>query len=221
MARKIMLVEGTDDEHVIKHICGSYRIAHLDEVKPQGGSDNLLRSLPAQIDVLDDDGDVLGIVIDADDSPEARWQSLRNIFTQAGYPNVPSQPDPDGTILESPEGTVLPRAGVWIMPDNRTPGILEDFLRFLVPDRQSALFAHAERSVATVPERRFSENDTPKAVIHTWLAWQEEPGKPYGTAITAEFMDSRLPQAQSLADWLERLFFFLFRNSHKSMFGKR
>ena len=207
MARKIMLVEGTDDEHVIKHICGSYEDLRLDEVKPQGGADELLKAIPNQLRRLYDDGDVVGIVIDAGDSPEARWQSLRNIFDQAGYPNVPRQPDPNGTILESPEGTVLPRAGVWIMPDNRTPGILEDFLRFLVPDRQSALFAHAERSVATVPERRFAENDTLKAVIHTWLAWQAEPGKPYGTAITAKFMDSRLPQARPVADWIERLFY--------------
>ena len=207
MARKIMLVEGTDDEHVIKHICGSYRISHLDEVSPQGGAAELIESIPNQLRDLHDNGDALGIVIDADDSPSARWQSLRDIFAQAGYPNVPRQPDQNGTILESPSGTVLPRAGVWIMPDNRTPGILEDFLRFLVPDRQSALFAHAERSVATVPERLFTENDTPKAVIHTWLAWQEEPGKPYGTAIAAQFMDSQLPEAQLLASWIERLFY--------------
>ena len=145
-------------------------------------------------------------MIDADDSPDARWQSLRDIFANAGYPNVPQRPDPDGTILDSPEETFLPRAGVWIMPDNKSPGILEDFLRFLIPNQPNPLFAHAERSVATVPERRFTENDTPKALIHTWLAWQDEPGKPYGTAITAKFLDSRLPEAQALAGWLGRLF---------------
>ena len=34
--RKILLVEGTDDEHVLKHICGNHGIPHLDEVKPCG-----------------------------------------------------------------------------------------------------------------------------------------------------------------------------------------
>ena len=34
--RKILLVEGPDDEHVLKHICGNRGIAHLDEVKPHG-----------------------------------------------------------------------------------------------------------------------------------------------------------------------------------------
>jgi len=207
MARRILLVEGTDDEHVIKHICGIYEISRLDEVRPLGGSDNLLRALPRQLARMEDAGDALGVVTDADDSPDARWQSLRGIFAQAGYPNVPRRPDPDGTILESPDEVLLPRAGVWIMPDNKTPGILEDFLRFLIPNQPNPLFAHAERSVATVPERRFSENDAPKALIHTWLAWQDEPGKPYGTAITARFLDSRLPEAQALAGWLGRLFY--------------
>ena len=206
MAHKILMVEGTDDEHVLKHICGNYGIPRLDEVEAHEGVDHLLESIPVQFNLNDEEGDVVGIVIDADSDLNARWQSLRDIFARAGYPNVPNQPDPNGTILEAPSGTLLPKAGVWLMPDNKTPGILEDFLRFLVPDRQSALFAHAERSVATVPERRFSQNDTPKAVIHTWLAWQEEPGRPYGTAITARFLDSQLPQARPLADWLGRLF---------------
>ena len=207
MARRILLVEGTDDEHVIKHICDSHDIDHLDEVRPKGGVAELLQDIPAQLNRMEDAGDVLGVVIDADDSPDARWQSLRDIFVNAGYPNVPRRPDPDGTILESPEEALLPRAGVWIMPDNRSPGILEDFLRFLIPNQPNPLFAHAERSVATVPERRFGENDAPKALIHTWLAWQDEPGKPYGTAITAKFLDSRLPEAQALAGWLGRLFY--------------
>ena len=207
MARKILMVEGTNDEHVLKHICGTHKIPRLDKVKPHGGADCLLDAIPVQVNLSKEEGDVVGIVIDADADLGARWQSIRDILTKAGYPNVPRRPDPGGTILESPTGTSLPRAGVWIMPDNKTPGILEDFLRFLVPERQSALFAHAERSVATVPERRFIENDTLKAVIHTWLAWQKDPGKPYGTAITAKFMDSRLPQAQALAGWLRRLFY--------------
>ena len=30
---KILLVEGTDDEHVLKHICGNRDIPYLDEEK--------------------------------------------------------------------------------------------------------------------------------------------------------------------------------------------
>ena len=34
--RKILLVEGKDDEHVLKHICGNRGIPELDSVEPIG-----------------------------------------------------------------------------------------------------------------------------------------------------------------------------------------
>ena len=94
------------------------------------------------------------------------------------------------------------------MPDNQTKGILEDFLRFLVPPG-SGLFSHVESSVASIPdeERRFSQLAQPKAIIHTWLAWQADPGKPLGTAITAKFLDPHVAQVDVLVAWLKELFF--------------
>ena len=78
------------------------------------------------------EGDVVGVVVDADERIDARWRSVHDIFVTAGYENVPEVPFPDGTILEAPGSTLLPHAGVWLMPDNRTNGILEDFHSFLV-----------------------------------------------------------------------------------------
>jgi hypothetical protein len=204
---KILLVEGPDDEHVLKHICGNRGIAHLDEVKPHGSVDTLLESIPVRLKASDD-GDIVGVVIDADTDAGARWQSLRDRLIKVGYQDVPTDPTPDGTILDPPAQTPLPRVGIWIMPDNRTNGILEDFLRFLVP-QGGVLFNHVQSSVTTIPEaaRRFSPLAEPKAIIHTWLAWQEEPGKPLGTAITARFLDPSVPQVDVLVSWLKRLFF--------------
>ena len=94
------------------------------------------------------------------------------------------------------------------MPDNQQKGILEDFLRFLVPDG-SLLFEQVKTSVASIPvaEVRFTKLAEPKALIHTWLAWQEEPGKPMGTAITARYLDANVVQVDALVSWLNRLFF--------------
>ncbi len=205
---KILLVEGTDDEHVLKHICGNRGIPHLDEVEKYGGIEKLLESLGVRLSLLNGEGDVIGIVIDADTDISARWQSIRERITNIGYQNVPDQPDPDGTILDSPAGTYLPRLGVWIMPNNQTSGILEDFLHSLVP-QPNILFDHARDSVAAIPEgeRRFKQLDEPKAVIHTWLAWQKNPGLPFGKAITASFLDPNVREVDVLAAWLKRLFF--------------
>ena len=206
--RKILLVEGTDDEHVLKHICGNRGIPELDEVEKYGGIEKLIESLGVRLSLLNGEGDVVGIVVDADTEISDRWKSIRNRITDIGYQNVPDQPDSDGTILNPPSGTLLPRLGVWIMPNNQTSGILEDFLRFLVP-QPNILFDHARDSVAAIPEgeRRFKQLYEPKAVIHTWLAWQEEPGRPFGTAITSNFLNPDVPEVDVLAAWLKRLFF--------------
>ncbi|HEO70462.1 MAG TPA: hypothetical protein ENN80_04310 [Candidatus Hydrogenedentes bacterium] len=127
---------------------------------------------------------------------------------EAGYADAPSSPVPEGVVVAPPPGTLLPRVGIWIMPDNHAEGILEDFLRFLVPEG-SRLLEHVESSVASIPEGEclFPKQATPKAIIHTWLAWQEEPGKPLGTAITARYLDPEVEQVDVLVGWLKRIFY--------------
>src|SRR5437867_3604109 len=142
--KKILLVEGSDDEHVLKHICGERGVGKLDEVKPQGDVLRLLENFPVRL--KESDVEALGVVIDTDTELAARWQSLRDRLTKAGYQNVPANPAPAGTILAPPSEGLLPRVGVWIMPDNQTRGILEDFLHFLVPSG-SKLFGHVKSSV--------------------------------------------------------------------------
>jgi len=205
--KKILLVEGIDDEHVLKHVCGNRGLPKFDKIIPHGGVDNLLESFPVRLKASED-GDVVGVVIDADTQIASRWESLRDRLVLVGYENVPANPTPGGTILPPPAGTMLPRVGVWIMPDNQANGILEDFLRFLVPTG-SQLFALVETSVASIPadEMRFSVLARPKALIHTWLAWQQEPGKPLGTAITARYLDPGVAQVDVLISWLNRLYF--------------
>jgi len=70
------------------------------------------------------------------------------------------------------------------------------------------LFKHVTKSVAGIPksERLFHESAESKAVIHTWLAWQEKPGRPLGTAITARYLDPNVPQVDVLVSWLKKLF---------------
>jgi hypothetical protein len=171
------------------------------------GVENLLESFPVRLKASQE-GDILGVVLDADTNLAGRWQSLRNHLRAAGYTNVPDAPDPAGTVCEPPQDTLLPRAGIWLMPDNRTTGMLEDFLRLLVPHaKESALFRHAETSIAAIPGTPpFIPAHRSKALMHTWLAWQEEPGKPFGTAITAKYLDPNAPQADVFIGWLERLF---------------
>ena len=177
--KRILLVEGPDDEHVFKALFGQRGMEKLDEIKPQGNVEQLLENFPVRL--KESDIAVLGVVLDADTNLAARWDALRHRLKAAGFMVVPDHPSATGTILEPPADSLLPRFGVWIMPNNQTAGILEDFLRFLVPVG-NRLFNHAQESVAGIPneDRRFGPLAEPKVLIHTWLAWQAEPGRPLG-----------------------------------------
>jgi hypothetical protein len=69
----------------------------------------------------------------------------------------------------------------------------------------------AETTVANLPLLPYPDDEgkanwEAKARLHTWLAWQEEPGKPIGQAITKRFLDPEATEAQAFLDWLRRLF---------------
>ncbi len=207
MGRKLMLVEGKDDVHVLMHICGNRTCLKLDEIKSHEGVDDLIGNLTEELRAAVYEGDIVGVIVDADTDMECRWRELQNKIATAGYHDVPSKPIVGGTIVDPPPDTLLPRLGVWVMPNNQAAGILEDFLQFLVRDRD-ALYSHASNSVSTIPKgfQRFNDLHQPKALIHTWLAWQETPGLPYGTAITAKFLDPNVPEVDDLVNWLNRLY---------------
>ena len=52
----------------------------------------------------------------------------------------------------------------------------------------------------------FSESDTIKAVIHAWLAWQQEPGKPYRLAMRAKYFRHDAAIAARFVDWFKALY---------------
>ncbi len=204
--KRVLMVEGADDEHVVKRICAKRQLGLIDKIRDCKGKDPLLDNIAVQL--KESDIFALGILLDADTDLHSRWQAVTDRLRLAGYANAPEFPAPDGTVISAPPNTLLPRVGIWLMPDNQTNGILENFLRFLVPENDP-LFAHVETSLDSIPpgQCRFNELKQPKAKIHTWLAWQEEPGKPFGLAIMARYLDPNLRSADNFASWLKRTFF--------------
>lgn len=215
-ARNILLVEGSDDAHVMRSLFGYYHIPcvhrgrpeydqappSLIEIRDYEGIDKLLEAFGVELKRSGDRR--LGVVIDADIDLAARWASLRNRLLQAGYTSVPEVPQPDGTVIVQDEKFPV---GLWLMPNNLLPGMLEDFASLLVrPD--DLLWPIAERILQEVmaTERRFPEVHRSKARIHTWLAWQIKPGKPLGVAITAHYLDPAASQAQQFISWVRCLF---------------
>ena len=206
--KRILLVEGMDDKHVALHISESRGI-DLSEVEIDlcGGIERLLDRF--RVEIKNTKVGTIGVIVDADDDLMSRWESIRDRLCQAGYPSVPRRPLASGTIISVPDGgAILPTIGVWIMPDNGTGGMLEDFLALLVPSYpDNKLFKHAEHSVSDIPNDSilFSTSARSKAIIYTWLAWQRNPGRPFGVAIKKRFFDSNAPKADEFAEWMKEL----------------
>lgn len=202
-----LLVEGKNDQHVVWALCERHRIAETFTVElpddEEGGIDGLIASIPVRLKISR--LRALGIIIDADQNLQGHWDSVCRHLTQAGYQNLPPQPEIDGFITTPAD---KPRVGVWLMPNNQLPGMLENFVAHLIPD-DDPLASKAEAILQEIERddlNRYAILHHPKAYIHTWLAWQEMPGRPMGQAIMAHVLMHDSPLAITFVTWLNRLF---------------
>jgi len=206
MPNAYLLVEGKNDQHVIWALCQQHQLPETFSVeipRSREGIEGLLDVLPVRLSARG--LKALGVVVDADQDLLARWQALKDRLTARGHVDIPATPPASGWVSSQPE---LPRVGVWLMPDNQLPGMLEDFVRYLIPP-DDALRPKAEAVLLEIEQaglNRYKPVHRPKALIHSWLAWQENPGMPMGQAITAQVLHHNSPTANSFISWLKRLF---------------
>ena len=201
--KRVLRIEGPDDHGVmvaLLHYLGFSR--NEVEAKVSGGINELLKHVP--VDLKESELGRFGIVVDADSDARARWDALRGVLAKSGYAKLPKTPAKSGTILSE---VGLPTVGIWVMPDNATPGAVAHFARQLVP-AGDVLLPHAETTIQQVItlDRRFGPTHELKATIHTWLAWQSDPGRPMGQAITKRFLEPTSPAANAICSWLRTLF---------------
>lgn len=212
--KNYLLVEGNDDKQVFRHLLNYYQISGWDgigvlknrdeyfEIKDFGGIDELLKSL--KVFLKKSDSGRYGVVVDADTDLENTWKRLQGILAASNYERVPDLPHSDGTIIMQ-EG--LPTVGIWLMPNNKLPGMMQDFISFLRPS-EDVFWPMAEEVVVKVIEKgcHFRPSYKSKACLHTWLAWQEEPGKPMGQAITKRYVNADAIHAKQLISWFRKVF---------------
>jgi hypothetical protein len=199
---KALLVEGNDDKHVIWCLLEYHAFPETFEVLVKDGIDNILKLLPVQLKASG--LEALGVVVDADLNMGGRWASIKHILEHSGYQTVPNLPSAGGTVISQAE---MPRVGIWLMPNNSLPGMLEDFVACLVPEDDPILpTAKAAVIEAMKVPAPFTEVHKSKAEIHTWLAWQDDPGTPMGLAITKRYLDPTAASAVQFIKWLKGLF---------------
>lgn len=201
--RYVLLVEGNDDEHVVHHIADRLDATLNFRILRKGGIVPLLAAIERDLRVPE--REAVGILVDANDDTGARWQAVTDRIRRAGLDiEPPASPDPEGTII--PDGPRRPRVGIWLMPDNQSPGELEDFVAAMIPNGDP-VWPRARDYIDGIPEadRRFAEGKTERAKVHAWLAARGDPRR-MGAAIGAGDLATGVPPCQAFADWLRRLF---------------
>lgn len=210
MADAILLVEGKNDQHVVWALCQQHNLPQTftversdQENQTNSGVEQLLTSIPVRLKAAR--LRTLGIVLDADTSVLTRWQAVCGRLAQAGYSDLPDSPALEGSIIMQ---TDKPKVGVWLMPDNQVPGMVESFVANLIT--QGDPLVGKVRTILDEIEseklHRYPSVHRPKAFIHTWLAWQQTPGQPMGQAITAKVLQHDRELANRFVNWLQQLF---------------
>ncbi len=207
---KILLVEGEEDRRIIPELIEANGVQWIMEkqpivfIKPCNGYDNLVN--PDLIGTyLQASGLLaLGMIIDADENPQERWQSIRNASLKT-IPDLPDTLPAEGLIHTTSEGI---RFGIWMMPDNQMRGMLETFIAYMIPTETTELWQFAQAVTREAQEKgaAFKTTHADKAQIYTWLAWQNPPGRQLHQAIKQKILAPQHPEAQKFVTWFKTLY---------------
>ncbi|NOS89774.1 MAG: hypothetical protein HOP34_14765 [Methylococcaceae bacterium] len=201
---KVLLTEGINDCHVISALCKHYKIPETFGLYECGSDELALKRLTALL-ATPEQIETIGIVIDADNPALiAKWQAVKDRLQKSGITAIQDAPGLTGTIIPSTNG--LPKVGVWLMPNNQIDGMLEDFCSQLAHPIGVGFAEKCVNEAKANDVTTFIDAHKTKAVIHTFLAWQHEPGMPLGQAITTRTLNPDNALAKIFADWLTQLF---------------
>lgn len=145
----------------------------------------------------------IGVIVDANGDPAARWRAVHARLSEID-PAVPDE-RPTGGLIHAPAGKL--RLGAWLMPDNVATGMLETMLLALRADA-AALHAHARAAIDDArnlgaPVRAAHQA---KAELHTWLAWQDPPGRQLHDAVRARLLVPAPEVTAPFVAWFRALF---------------
>jgi hypothetical protein len=213
----LLLVEGVNDCHaVIQLIWLVYQSDPVFGLHECGSDDKVLQSLASRVVSTRPKQKILGLILDSDIEgvhPEqviqSRMDQLRAVVgTHYQLPKL----FPDGGLIvdpisSRPDADRLPKLGVWLMPDNKAYGMFEDLLMKSLSDDIASYTAAVVRKSKVDGVGRFRDSHLSKAVIRTYMAWQDPPDVQYlGLAIKRGTFQRIEAECKPFLAWLEQLF---------------
>ncbi|GAB4525297.1 MAG: hypothetical protein Tsb0020_43320 [Haliangiales bacterium] len=182
---------------------GETRREWIVEIKAYDGVQALLRREVIETELQQRGLERLGIIVDANSEPDARWQALRNACIRQ-FPRLPEAVPEYGVVVANDERQTI---GLWMMPGPR-PGMLETYLAKFIPDQQGTLYDYAREVVATASQRgaSFKPDHRDKAELYTWLAWQDPPGRQLHDALIQKILRPNAQLAEPFVSWFRQLY---------------
>lgn len=188
-------MEGVDDKHVVAHLCKQANLTQNFVIEEKEGINNLIKSLPVEMAVAS--RKALGVIVDANNKLLGRWQAIGSQLQHRGV-RLPDTPVAGGLVMDSE-----PKFGVWLMPDNSSPGQIEDFISAMIP-ADDPVWSQAQSFVNNLPDQHRPE-PVIKAMVHSWLAVRAGASK-MGSAIGSGYLNTSNPLTLLFLDWLGRLY---------------
>lgn len=191
----IAIFEDEDDKHLVGQI--GLHLGIRMEKPPITLKGNDGKTLRKTIQIQSKtDHDRLVLVLDADHEPDGgparRWKDVLSALRETGFAIPEDISTDNGMICDLDDKR---RVAVWLFPDCKSPGALEEFIMQSLIPTEDPLLRTARDVVHDLEERRFPSKYDRKAEVRTWLAWQKRPGLPPGRAIAEKVLvpdESRL-----------------------------
>jgi hypothetical protein len=212
----LLLVEGDNERFTIPELVEANgfnwvigKDKYLVYIDDYGGGDTkIVKSAVISTELNVAGRKALGLIVDADNDCGKRWQSIRNACIKI-IPDLPQDLPETGLIHNAFTKSGKPvKFGVWIMPDNKTRGMLETFLAYLVPNESATLWQYTKQTVIEAKDNgaNYKQTHLDKANIYTWLAWQNPPGRQLHNAVMEKILNPHHPKARVFIKWFRDLY---------------
>lgn len=203
--RKLLLVEGKDEENFFKIFLRKHNINEV-QIIEIGGKDQLnhesltvLKNTPGFDELIS-----LAIVQDADKNADTRFQSIRNYLRGSNL----NAPDKVSTFTS--QGQNL-RIGIFIIPDGKNKGMLESLcLSTVIKDNETMTrcfneFTDCLKQISDLNNGLPKPKNIHKAYLRAFLSAMEEDTPSLGIATQKGYWNLNSDRLAPLLNFLKKL----------------
>ena len=195
--KKLLVVEGNDEKIFFEELFKHMAKENITDILDVGGKDNFKNSIPALTRISSfNDVEAIAVVRDADDSFLSAFDSVKGILKENGLL-------PPGKPGEFSQGNR--KVGIFIMPDNKNSGMLEDLCLGTVKDEEGMecvnRFIHCANQLENPPK----DKDIAKVKVQGFLAIKPGVVAKVGLGAQKRYWDFDSATLEPLRNFLSEL----------------